>query len=288
MGVAAAHVVAPQFAGGLHQELRGALQVEGVNSDSENVETRRIHRRFDRRESGEFGKTLRRNIGELPEKLEQGRGGVIRQRVQLKGSERKRVVVRARVGHDHDFEARGVGGGVAGGGVFEGHDMCGRDPEGGAGGEVNVWRRFGIRYIIATESGLKVGGQSQPREVSIDVVMVRIGGDGQGQSKGAGVLQEFDHAGENGLVADDFILVPLKRGFELAGISVWTEGGPRVESDVGVADDMLTRPHVELESRVDMDLRPRLHQGGLGIENQTVEIEDEGTNHGGVETHFGR
>lgn len=240
VGIAAAHILVTSILGGRQQDIGRALQIEGVYTDSENIETRRFHRtRIVGMPTGLARTGLTVTLAVL-ETLDESGGGSVREGCELETGVGEGVVAGARIWHDDDTNAGGVGGKMAGHGVFESQRRGGGDFEGGAGGEVDLGGRFGGGDIITAHGSLKVVFEAEAGEVTVDVEMVRVGRDGEREVLAAGKIQEWNNAGENGLIADDRVFVPLESDFELVDIGLGAKGTPRVKRNAGVANDLLT------------------------------------------------
>ena len=179
----------------------------------------------------------------------------------------------AGIGDDHDPNSGGVGGCVAGAGVFKGEALSGLDVEISARGEVNIGGGFWVNDVVAAVGALKKGGEAEALEMAVDVIVKRVGRDGQRKADTACVLEEFENAREDGLVFDDLVFIAFKPSLEGGDVSRRTERLPRVVGDAGMSDDLLSCADVELESGIGVHLRPSGNQGSFGVEDETVEIE---------------
>ncbi len=93
---------------------------------------------------------------------------------------------------------------------------------------------------------------------------------------------QVDDAGQDGLLAVAGLAEPHLLRLEGRAVGAGPEGAPGVEGVVGVADAAREERTVERNPVRRMDVAVGVDEGGLGVEDQPVEVEDECPDHGGV------
>ena len=145
---------------------------------------------------------------------------------------------------------------------------------------VEIGLGLGRRDIFAAGEKTEAVEQAETREVAFAVGVRGIGREGDRESPGLGGVEECDHAREDGEgeVVEAVALAPGR--FQGDPVGAFFKGVPRVKGVVGVADRAEKLSFVERHAVRGVDIGVGTNQGGLGIENEAVEVEDEGTDHG--------
>jgi hypothetical protein len=145
---------------------------------------------------------------------------------------------------------------------------------------VEVGFRFRRRNVFAAGEEREAIKQAEAREMGLDPRVLGIGGDGDREIRAARFVEEGDDAGQRSEEFEASFFEELALGFEVGVDGLWPEGEPWVEGVVDVADS------AEEERFVKEDAVGRVHvgvgadEGGLGIEDEAVEVEDKGADHG--------
>ena len=199
---------------------------------------------------------------------------------QLKMGEGKVVRAGGGIGDDDHAQAGGVGGLVAGDRILERGGGFGQHVEFCAGSLVGIGRRLAGFDILAANHDIKAVTEAESLEVAIDVIVVRVRGDAEFQARMPGVIEQRDHSGKNGLGRDQGFLATLETGFEVRSVDVRRDGFPRIKINTVVPDNAVPAFTIKAETELIVHGRPRVDEGGFGIQNQAVEIQHQGVEHG--------
>jgi hypothetical protein len=189
-------------------------------------------------------------------------------------------VPRDGIGDGDGEDPGGLCGGDAVGGVLKRDGFVGLDVEGLKGELIGSGVRLVARRIFGTDDGGEVLEDAAAFQVPIDPGMMRGGSDGEFEVAGAGVGEKFRDAGAERRCAQDFGFAPAAECAE--GVESKARGGMGDESVVGVkvADGLAEGgvPGVEGEgtSVRGVEFLPALEGGGFRVEDEAVEVEDEG------------
>lgn len=122
--------------------------------------------------------------------------------------------------------------------------------------------------------------QAEAGEVGLDPGVLGVGSDGERQAGSAGFIDEGDHAGERGEQFEAALFGFLAFGFEGGVGGGGAKGGPRIEGVVGVTDGAEKARLIKGHAVGGVHVGVGADEGRLGVENETVEIENERANHG--------
>jgi hypothetical protein len=174
----------------------------------------------------------------------------------------------------------GEGGEEAVAGIFEDDRGGGIDAESRGGGEEEVGGGLrGGDVVKATRQGETVE-QADPGEVALDPAPRGTRGDGAGDSQIRGGVEELEHAGKRGELfhafegvafAPEVAIGPVDRGSDEGfEVRLWIEA-VEIAADAGGVD--LKRQVVSVGEIV---VAPGFVDGAFGVENETVEVENQG------------
>ncbi len=191
------------------------------------------------------------------------------------------IVVRSRgAGSGDGVEAGAFGGDAAGVRVFEGDGFVGAEAEMLEDEFVEIGLGFGRGNVFAAGEEGEAIKEAYTFEVGLDPRVFGVGSDGDVEAGGAGFVEEGDHAGERQEFFEATFFQLLTLGFEIGVDGGGTEGDPGVESEINVADGAEKEGFVEGDLVRGVDVGVGADEGGLGVEDETVEVEDEGADHG--------
>lgn len=186
----------------------------------------------------------------------------------------------AAVGDADDVEAGAFGGEGAGGGIFEGDRFVAAEAELVEDALVEVGRGFRRGGVAAAGEEFEMMKKVEPREVGLDPFVFRVRGEADAELAGAGGVEEFGDAGENGLLEEQTVFVDAALELEGRAIGAWAETVPRIERVVGVADAADEKRFVEGHAMGEVNEAVGFDERPLGVDDEAVEVEDEGANHG--------
>lgn len=165
-------------------------------------------------------------------------------------------------------------------GVLEGDGLVAAQAEVLQDEFVEIGLGFGRRDVLPAGDEGEAIDEAQAGEMRLNPRVFRVGGDGNGHGGGAGLVQEVDHSWKRGeeFEAADFGALAL--GFERDAVMGGGEIGPRLERVVGVADGAQEARIIERHAMGFVNIGVGANEGGLGVEDKAVEIENESTDHG--------
>jgi len=144
---------------------------------------------------------------------------------------------------------------------------------------VEVGLRFRCAHIFAAGDKGEAVEQAEAVEVRFDPRVFGVGGDRDGQVGGARLIEEGDHTGERSEEFEAASFDVLALGFQGDTVVVGREIGPWVEGEIGVADGAEEARMVERHAMGVVNIGVGPDEGRLGVEDETVEVEDEGAEH---------
>ncbi len=113
------------------------------------------------------------------------------------------------------------------------------------------------------------------------MLMTGVGGHAELQAAGAGLLQAGEHARADRLARGQLAREPAVRGLERIAVRAGSERRPGIEVDIDVTDQLVgIGPRIGQAGAL-VQKRPRVDERRLGVEDQSVEVEDEGADHRG-------
>lgn len=121
--------------------------------------------------------------------------------------------------------------------------------------------------------------EADPLQLSLDVLAARVGGQADPQARGPRVRDEGEHPRQDGL---GLVSGPVERpplGLERGAVRARPERPPGVEGVVRVADASHEQVPVEGDAAGAVHVAVRVDQRRLGVEDQSVKIEDKGPYH---------
>ena len=186
------------------------------------------------------------------------------------------------VGDDDYAQAGAVGGDVAGDGVLEGDGVGGVHAESTEGGEIHVGLGFSDGDIVAAGDEIEEWQHAAMGEVSLDVGVRGVGGETDAKAGGAGGVEQFECAGEGRGGKRECVGGEAVAFFKGSAVDFRRVGGPVVVDDIGVADDVVEDVAIDGDAVLGVDLHPGVDQHGFGVHQESVEVEDEGAQHGQV------
>ena len=107
----------------------------------------------------------------------------------------------------------------------------------------------------------------------------RVGRETDRERERAGGVKEREDARENRLLEHERILDGAAFEFEVGAIGVGAETVPRIKGVVGVAGATQEEIAIEGDAMVGVDEAVGVDEGCLGVEDETVEVEDKGADH---------
>ena len=194
----------------------------------------------------------------------------------------KGVIFGAGIGNHHHAQAGGVGGAMAGHGVFKRDRIGPVHAEPSAGLEVDVGGGFAEWDVFPAYHGGEAVKQTEAAQVLVDVDVRRIGSDRERDTVGRGVGQQILHAGQDGLVGDDAVLVSGELALQSDSIVRDWQTFPRIKPHTHMTDDSLSAGAIEFAAKLGMHGRPRVDQGRFRIENESVKIQHQSSYHWGA------
>ena len=185
------------------------------------------------------------------------------------------------IGCDHAPEPGAFGGERAGVGVFECHRLVGAQAEMAEREAVKI--RLGLRSFHVVAAGERVEARQQPEaaEVLLAVCVIGVGGQRDRPALGGSRVHQFDHARQDRLGERAATAVVRELLLEFAAIGVGAEGAPRIKGVVGVAHAADEEIALERQPVGRVHVGERIDQRRFRVEDQTIEVEDEGAWHGG-------
>ena len=107
----------------------------------------------------------------------------------------------------------------------------------------------------------------------------RVGRESDRERERTGVVQEREDARENRLLQHEWIFDGAAFEFEVGAIGVGAEAVPRIKGVVGVAGATQEEIAIEGDAMVGVDEAVGVDEGRLGVEDETVEVEDKSADH---------
>ena len=186
------------------------------------------------------------------------------------------------VGADDGFDSCGFGGPESVFRVFEGPDFVGVEVGEFEGLEVEVGCGFGAGYEVAGDAVLEVMAEVEGGEVARYPVEVGAGDDEFGEG---GVFEQVDDAGA-GFVLEDVevdgaeFLVDFFFGLGEVGEPLEEFCGLFFDLVGAASDDILPDVGGVFEVVLGEHLLPGFDLGGFGVEDESIEVEEEGFDQG--------
>ena len=144
--------------------------------------------------------------------------------------------------------------------------------------EVGLGLRGGD-FAVAGEK-LEAVEQAEASQVAFAVVAFRIGSEGELHAGGARGVHECDDAGQDGLAQRARFVEGEHLFAQRGAVALGAEGRPGVEGILGVADTADEDGAVEGDAVGFVDVAVGLDERGFRVEDQSVEVKDEGADHG--------
>ena len=189
------------------------------------------------------------------------------------------VLLGGRIWHGDGPEASSPGGQGAGRGILERDGLGGLEAELGEHGEVEIGRRLGLAHILATADHLEPGEQSDPGKMAVDVAVGGVGCNAELESLDACCIEEVEHAGEDGLAHGHFAVQFPMFQLQDGPVGLRAECRPGIEFDADMPDEAERAGAGIGEAGLIMDRRPGVDQRSFGVDDESVEVEDQRANH---------
>ena len=172
---------------------------------------------------------------------------------------------------------RGEGAGV---GIFERDRFGSAESKAVKDEMIKVGFRFRGRRVLATGEKLEVLEESETLQMRFDPGMLRVGGEADMDARGASGGKQGFYSRENGLAVQDLVLVGAALEFERGAVGMRAEAVPRVEGVFGVSHAAHESRAIEVHAVAGVHFPVGINERSFGIDDQTVEVKDEGANHG--------
>lgn len=191
------------------------------------------------------------------------------------------VVVSGRWARAGDgVEVGALGGGGAGVRILEGDGLVAAEAEVVECELVEIGLGLGRGDVLSAGEELETIEQPEAGKVALAVGVHGIRGEGDGQAVVAGGVEERDDAGSDCELEIAQVIAFAAVGFQGSAIGTFFKSVPRIEGVIGVADGAEKVGLVEGDAVGGVDVGVGGDEGGLGVEDQPVEIKDEGADHG--------
>ena len=176
-------------------------------------------------------------------------------------------------------EMRALGGGAAGVRIFESDGFVAAEAEAVENEFVEVGLGLGRGDVFAAGEKMEAREEAKAGEVALAVFVAGVGGEGDGERAVARGVEEGDDAGEDGQGEVALAVEGAALGLEGEGGGAFFKRVPGIEGVIGVADGVEKSGLVEGHAVRGVDIGVCGDEGGLGVEDETVEVEDEGADH---------
>lgn len=193
------------------------------------------------------------------------------------------VVGSGRIGCDDAPEASALGREGAGVGILEGDRLVGAQSEMSECEPVEIWFWLGRLDVIAAGEGLEPRQQAETTEVFLAVCVIGIGRERDRPALSGSGVHQGDHTRQDGLGERAPATMVGELFFQFHAIGIGPEGAPRIEGVVGVADAADEQIALERQPVRGVDIGKGVDQRRFRVEDETIEVEDEGARHGGNE-----
>ena len=171
------------------------------------------------------------------------------------------------------------GGEAAGAGIFEGDGFVSVEAEAVQDKFVKVGFGFGRRDVFAAGEKSEAVKEAEAGEVSVAPRVRRVGRETDRERERAGGVKEREDARKNRLLEHEWIFDGAALEFEIGAISVGAEAVPRIKGVVGVAGAAQEEIAIEGDAMVSVDEAVGVDEGRLGVEDETIEVENKGADH---------
>ena len=152
-------------------------------------------------------------------------------------------------------------------------------PERPDGHMVDLWRGFGDGDIFTAAGEIEKRAQSQPREMTVDVIVPGIRRHRELQTAPAAFLQIGQHAGQDGLARGHFPAEPPMLRPKGDAVGGGAESHPGVEIDIDMTDEAVGVGARVGVARALMEHGPGVDERGFGVDDEPVEVEYQRANH---------
>jgi len=191
------------------------------------------------------------------------------------------IVMRGRGAGGGDAPEVGTfGGETAGVRVFEGDGFVATEAEVFEDQFVEVGLRFRCAHVFAAGDEGKAVEQAESSEVGFDPRVFGVGSYCDGQGGGASLVEQGDDTRERGEKFEAALFGVLAFGLESDAVVVSSEVGPRIKGEIGMPDGPEETRMVEGHAVGVVNIGVGADEGGLGVEDKAVEIENESADHG--------
>ena len=146
---------------------------------------------------------------------------------------------------------------------------------------VEIWRGLGQGGILAAGEKIKAVEQADTGEMFLTMNMGGVRGEGDAQALGTGGVEEGGDAGQHGEREVATLVEFTALNFQGDPVGVAGKGVQRIEGVGAVADRAQEELAVKGHAVFAVHLGVSRDDGGLGVEDEAVEVEDEGLNHAG-------
>ena len=192
---------------------------------------------------------------------------------------RKIVVRGGGAGTDDGVQVGAFGGDTARGGIFEGDGFVAAEAEAVQDEFVEIGLGLRRRDVFAAGEEMEAVKEAEAGEVGVAPRVRRVGRETDRERERAGGVQEREDARENRLLEHERIFDGAAFEFEVGAIGVGAEAVPRIKGVVGVAGATQEEIAIEGDAMVGVDEAVGVDEGRLGVEDETVEVEDKGADH---------
>lgn len=168
---------------------------------------------------------------------------------------------------------------AAGAGILEGDGFGSAEAEAVQDEFVEIGFGLGRRDVFAAGEKSEAVKEAEAREVGVAPRVRRVGRETDRERERTGVVQEREDARENRLLEHERIFDGAAFEFEVGAIGVGAEAVPRIKGVVGVAGATQEEIAIEGDAMVGVDEAVGVDEGCLGVEDETVEVEDKSADH---------